>query len=240
MPTQDFLSAAADAESSLEYSAARPSMRRHLPALLWAIGTSSFFFGVYFFCNWVTSLRSHVPGLYFRWELRFPFVAVMIVPYLSEDVFLFFSSFVCRTRDEMRRHGLRLMLAVIIAAVFFLLFPLKIGWPQDPVSGPNSLLFGLLRALDRPFNLAPSLHIAVIVLLWPIYSRRTRGMLRVAIQAWFILIGVSTVLTHQHHLVDVATGLALGLLCLYLVPDVQPQHPEITQPGRGEMPRPGL
>lgn len=246
MPMQDFISSAAEPESSADQPAARPPLQRHLPALAWGAGTSAYFLSVYFFCNWIASMHAHVPGLYFQWELRFPFVAVMIIPYLSEDVFFFFSPFVCRTREEMRRHGVRLILAVTIAAFFFLLFPLKIGWPQDAVHGPNSLLFALLRALDRPYNLAPSLHLAVLVLLWRVYCRPARGLLKIAIQAWLVLIGVSTVLTHQHHLFDVITGLALGVLCLYLVPDdrlplgVQSQRPETKQPGRGQSPRPGI
>jgi protein-tyrosine phosphatase/membrane-associated phospholipid phosphatase len=206
-------------DSAVDRPAARRSLREYLPALAWAIGASAYFLGVYTICNWIASLRTGVPGLYFGWELRFPFVAVMIVPYLSEDVFFFFSPFLCRTRDEMRRHGIRLILAINIAALFFLLFPLRIGWPREPVSGANGLLFDLLRALDRPYNLAPSLHLALLVLLWVVYCRRTHGLLRIAIQIWLVLIGVSTVLTHQHHLIDVVTGVALGALCLYLVPD---------------------
>jgi membrane-associated phospholipid phosphatase len=209
-------------DSSVRGPAARHSPREYLPALAWAVGGSAYFLSVYCFCNWIASLRTGVPGLYFGWELRFPFVAVMVVPYLSEDVFFFFSPFLCRTRDEMRRHGIRLILAINIAALFFLLFPLRIGWPREPVGGASGLLFDLLRALDRPYNLAPSLHLALLVLLWVVYCRRTHGLLRIAIQIWLVLIGVSTVLTHQHHLIDVVTGLALGALCLYLVPDDRP------------------
>ena len=189
------------------------------PRLAWAVGASACFLGIYFLVNWIASLRRGVPGLYFGWELRIPLVPVMIVPYLSEDVFFFFSPFLCRTPGELRRHGVRLLLAVIIAALFFLLFPLHIGWPREPVSGASGLLFALLRVLDRPYNLVPSLHLALLVLLWVVYSRRTRGIVRIAVQGWFVLIGISTVLTRQHHLIDVVTGLMLGWLCLYLLPD---------------------
>lgn len=193
-------------------------------ALAWAIGASACFFGVYCSCNWIASLQAGVPRLYFRWELRFPLVPVMILPYLSEDVFFFFSPFVCRTRDELNRHGVRLVLTLLVAAVFFLLFPLHIGWPRDPVSGVNGSLFVLERTLDRPYNLVPSLHLGFLVLLWVVYSRRTRGALRLAVQVWFVLIGISTVLTQQHHLIDVVTGLMLGWLCMYLVPDRPDLH----------------
>jgi membrane-associated phospholipid phosphatase len=196
----------------------RPSVKC---ALAWALSLSTYFFGIYFLCNWIVSKRTSVPSLYFGWELRLPFVPAMIVPYLSEDLFFFFAPFLCMTHAELRRHGLRLVLAVNVAAVIFLLWPLRIGFSRTPVAGFDGLLFSLLNALDRPYNLAPSLHLALLVLLWAVYRRHVRGLLRRAVQLWFVLIGVSTVLTRQHHLIDVLTGLALGAVCLYLVPDGQ-------------------
>ena len=194
----------------------RPTIKS---ALAWAIGLSTYFFGIYFACNWIVSKRVGVPGLFFAWELRLPFVPAMIVPYLSEDLFFFFAPFLCATRAELRQLGLRLTLAVNVAAVFFLLFPLRIGYARHAVGGLDGLLFSLLDALDRPYNLVPSLHLAVLVVTWATYCRHLRGLPRRAVQSWFILIGLSTVFTRQHHLIDVITGLALGAFCLYAVPD---------------------
>jgi membrane-associated phospholipid phosphatase len=206
---------------SLLEAPAHPSRPGVKSAFVWAIGLSTYFFGVYFLCNWIVSKRASVPSLYFGWELRLPFVPAMIVPYLSEDLFFFFAPFLCMTHAELRRHGLRLIMAVNVAAVIFLLWPLRIGFSRTPVAGFDGLLFSLLNALDRPYNLAPSLHLALLVLLWAVYRRHVRGLLRRGVQLWFVLVGISTVLTRQHHLIDVLTGLALGAVCLYLVPDGQ-------------------
>jgi len=39
-----------------------------------------------------------------------------------------------------------------------------------------------LYGFDQPYNLAPSLHIALRSLLWGIYVRHTRGLLRIGVQ----------------------------------------------------------
>ena len=191
-------------------------------AALWAVGTSVFFLVVYSGCNWVAWKRTSVGILSFDWERRIPFVPMMIVPYMSIDLFFFFSPFLCRNRRELRAHGLRLLLAMCIAAVFFLLFPLRMEYTHPPVHGLFGLLFSVLGGFDRPFNLVPSLHIALLVLLWIVYVGQTRGMVQSVLRVWFALIALSAVLTYQHHVIDVVTGFALGLLCLFLIPVPKP------------------
>jgi hypothetical protein len=75
---------------------------------------------------------------------------------------------------------------------------------------------------DRPYNLFPSLHIAILMILSGSTSA-TRGIVRWLIRGWFGLIGLSTVLTYQHHVIDLGGGFLLRLLCYYLIPDRQPQ-----------------
>jgi hypothetical protein len=79
-------------------------------------------------------------------------------------------------------------------------------------------MFRVLHGLDQPYNLAPSLHIAMAIILWDLYRTKLRGWWRAIGAVWFMLIGISTLLTWQHHLVDVVAGGALGLGCLLIVP----------------------
>jgi protein-tyrosine phosphatase len=73
--------------------------------------------------------------------------------------------------------------------------------------------------MDQPYNLLPSLHIALRTILADLYERHTRGLLRQASNLWFVLIGLSAVLTYQHHVMDVVAGFALGAYCLYFFPE---------------------
>jgi protein-tyrosine phosphatase len=90
-------------------------------------------------------------------------------------------------------------------------------------------LFAALAGFDLPYNQAPSLHIVLLAILWDFYRRQVEGMVRWAVHAWCLLIGMSVLTTYQHHAIDVPTGLAAGALCMWLWPLEGPtpwQHPQ--------------
>lgn len=79
-------------------------------------------------------------------------------------------------------------------------------------------LFDALFAFDLPYNQIPSLHIALAVILWVLYARKVRGLARILLDAWFMLIGASVLTTYQHHFIDIPTGFALGWFAVWLWP----------------------
>ena len=66
--------------------------------------------------------------------------------------------------------------------------------------------------MEYPHNLFPSLHIVLCLIVAETYARHTRGVVRLLFSAWFVLIGVSTLLTWQHHLIDLLGGIVLATL----------------------------
>ncbi|MDB5354786.1 MAG: rane-associated phosphatase, like Aur1 family, and protein serine/threonine/tyrosine [Phycisphaerales bacterium] len=196
------------------WAAARPLAE----AGFWAVFLSIFFFAVYATTNWLAGHRANVGTLYFPWESRIPFVPAMIVPYMSIDLFFFFAPFLCTDVRELRTHARRVMLAILIAGAFFLLLPLQFGMQRPDTPGALGGIFRFLYGFDRPVNLVPSLHIALRWLAWAIFARHTFGLLRRSIDAWFILIGLSTLLTWQHHVIDIVTGQMLAAFCFYVFP----------------------
>jgi protein-tyrosine phosphatase len=70
--------------------------------------------------------------------------------------------------------------------------------------------------MDSPFNLLPSLHAALLLLLVDLYARNLRGVLLFAAMLWFFLIGISPWLTYQHHVIDIVGGFVLAGYCFYL------------------------
>ncbi len=199
-------------------------------AALWLLLLAPLFFLFYGGAGWVASLQPDVPSLHFAWERDMPFVPAMIVPYVSIDLFFAISLFLCADRQALRTHAARIVLVIAVTTVFFLLFPLKFGFDRPQVDGLFGPLFSLLHTLDRPYNLAPSLHIALLVVLWPVFHRVLRGPANLALHVWFALIGASVLLTWQHHLIDVPTGALLGLTARCLLPERQHRR-------RGAFPR---
>jgi hypothetical protein len=200
---------------ALEPATARPWGR----AALWLLGLGPLFYLSYGFANWLASTRADVPAVVFEWERAIPFWRWTIIPYWSINVFYAASLFVCRTPDEVDTHGRRLLTVQVVCVTCFLLAPLRFSFPRPETgSGPLGFLFDALLSFDKPFNQAPSLHIALLVVLWDLYSRHVGRRLRWLLDAWSLLIGFSVLTTYQHHFVDIPTGILAGVLCLWIWP----------------------
>lgn len=189
-------------------------------ALLWLLFLGPFFFASYGFATWVTSQRTHVGVIVFNWEYALiPFWPWTIVPYWLIDLLYGISLLLCATRLHLDNHAKRLLTAQLIAVSSFLLFPLRFSFERGPVAGAFGPLFDTLAWFDKPYNQAPSLHIALMVLLWVVYLRALPQAWRWLVHGVFALIGLSVLTTWQHHFFDVPTGLWLGGFCLWLLPD---------------------
>jgi protein-tyrosine phosphatase/membrane-associated phospholipid phosphatase len=197
-------------------------------ALTASAGLSVLFLVVYGGCNAFTATRHGVGSLFFPWERLIPFVPLMIVPYLSIDLFFVGAPFLCRSDRELATFAQRVIAAILVAGVCFLLFPLRFAFERPPASGWLGTIFDWFRTMDRPYNLLPSLHIALRTFLDALYARHTSGWLRIVSRMWFSLIGFSTLLTYQHHFADVIGGFALAGYCFYSfreIPKVLPVVP---------------
>ena len=185
-------------------------------AAITALFLSLLFLVVYGTTNWITSQRADVGTWYFQWELAIPFVPLMIIPYMSIDLFFVAAPFLCRDKRTLKMLALRISFCILVAGICFLLFPLKLVFERQAVQGWLGVIFDAFLAMDKPYNLLPSLHIALRTILAEVYARKTRGLTNVAVHVWFSLVGFSTLLTHQHHVVDVVGGFVLAALSIYL------------------------
>ena len=179
---------------------------------------SVLFLVAYGVTNWFTASREVSRVWMYERERNIPFVPLMIIPYMSIDLFFIAAPFLCRDRAELRLFARRVMLTVVVACTVFLLLPLKMGVDRPAADGWLGAIFDWFRSMDQPHNLFPSLHIALGVMLAELYARKSRGLLRWVIIAWFLLVGVSTVLTYQHHVIDLVGGFALAVGCFYVIP----------------------
>lgn len=192
---------------------------RPLTAAAASIGLSLLFVAVYGTTSWLTSIRSDVATWSFAWERYIPFVPWLIVPYMSLDLFYVAAPFLCTDEAELQALRRRMALAILAAGAFFVVMPLRFAVPRPDPADWTAPIFSVLHGFDRPYNLFPSLHITIRSILAATYGRHTRGVLKTLSHVWFSLIGLSTVLTFQHHVIDVAGGFALALVCAYVIPE---------------------
>ncbi|TIV48778.1 MAG: serine/threonine protein phosphatase, partial [Mesorhizobium sp.] len=122
----------------------------------------------------------------------------------------------------------RYLTAQVVAVSCFILFPLTATFVRPATTGLPGFMFAVLGGFDKPFNQAPSLHIALLVIIWDHWRQRLSGPLLTLWHVWCFLIGASVLTTWQHHFIDIPTGALLGVFALWLFP------------ARGELPFSGF
>lgn len=194
-----------------------PRVRR---AAAWLLLLGPLFYLSYGLANAWASSRAQVPSIVFAWEHGIPFWAWTIFPYWTINAFYALSLFLAPSKHAMDRHAARLLTAQAIAVSCFVLWPLQFSFGQPAVDGAPAFLFEALRGFDKPYNQAPSLHIALAVILWDWYRRLLAGkpLALAVLHAWALAICGSVLTTYQHHFIDIPTGALLGLVCVWLWP----------------------
>jgi len=145
-----------------------------------------------------------------------PFLAWTIWVYVSYYLFLILA--VWLPKDDKRRSDAAygLVLAAIIGAVIFTLWPTSVMRPSPGLDGATGFLWHLLFSVDTTVNALPSLHVAntclAAIALW---SRR--GLWRIIVPVWATMIILATLTTKQHYAVDVPGGLLLAAICFVIV-----------------------
>ena len=175
------------------------------------------FYTSYGLSNHYAASLAYVPEVAFAWERNIPFWEWTILPYWSLNLMYAAAFFLCRDTREQNRYVARLVSAQIITTICFVLFPLHFGWPKPPTDGLWGWLFDSLVAFDLPYNQAPSLHIALSIIVGAFYWTRF-PKIRLPILLWQSLIALSVLTTYQHHFIDVPTGALLGWLVLWAIP----------------------
>lgn len=194
--------------------------RRHL---LYAMGLSLanlvWFEIVFVACDAITRARTWRVPIHTALDLKIPFMPSMTVVYLSMDVLLLAGPFILRTKQEFRAAVAMLAVAIGIAGVCFVLIPADLAYPPVVESelGMWAAAYHLADAVNLTYNLVPSLHVALTVACVAAFTERARAVTRALMWLWAAAIAASTLLTHQHHIIDVVAGWLLGLACFHLV-----------------------
>src|SRR5436305_12287528 len=108
---------------------------------------SVLFLIVYGTTNWVATQRTDVGSWYFEWARAIPSIPVMIVPYMSIDLFFVVAPFLCSDKRELGTFSRRITFAIIAASVCFLLVPMRFAFERPESGGWLGTMFGGFRML---------------------------------------------------------------------------------------------
>ena len=202
------------------------AMERAVPFLAWpgwahiryatllSIANTLWFMFVYGGMDALTARRAFRVPVHFPAELAIPFIPAMTLFYMSIYLLFWMAPFILRTRREFRALVITMAIAIFVGGIVFLLFPADLAFaqPQESDLGIWSALFHFADKLNLTYNLLPSLHVAFAVICVAIFAPRAPLAGKVLLWFWAAMIAASTVLIHQHHLLDVATGWLLALV----------------------------
>jgi hypothetical protein len=171
------------------------------------------FVTVYGFTNTRASefARDELLVLYHPLELEIPFLPGWFLVYMSIGFMLWTPLFFCPTW-RWRRFFVTQMLTIFGAGFFFYFFPFDCGFIRTiPVDGSWSSFLEGFYGYDHPHNLVPSLHIGFCtgVLLW--VRGELEGRWYYFFHIWALAIYASVLFTHQHHVIDIVTGIILSV-----------------------------
>jgi membrane-associated phospholipid phosphatase len=188
--------------------------RAHLrEAALLALANTLWFLVIYGGADLLTAHRTLRVPVHLAAELAIPLVPWMTVAYMSIYPLFVMAPFVLRTRREFRAAVATLAGVILIGGICFLLIPAQLAFapPRPGELGAWAGLYDFADRLNLTYNLVPSLHVAFAVACVAMFARRAPRPLQPLLWAWALLIAASTVLTHQHHILDAVTGWLLGV-----------------------------
>jgi hypothetical protein len=175
------------------------------------------FIAVYNFSTWYASSLDHVPSFTFDFEKSIPFVPLTIIPYMASGIFFCIVFFLCKNKNQLKILTWRMLFVSITAGIFFITVPLRFSFAKPEVSHVIlAIPFSFLKTFDSPFNQSPSLHIAFAFIFWSVFKDLSKW--RTFLMIWLILLGISTLTTYQHHVIDILNGAILAHLSFIIIP----------------------
>jgi membrane-associated phospholipid phosphatase len=188
----------------------RPSRGLFLHYLRRGAAVGAWFALVYVGADWLTARHGWRVRVHLDLERHTPFVPAALLGYVSEHLLFAMPPFVLRTRRELDALAAAMAAVVFCAGVVFLLVPAAPAFPPPAAMGAWEGPVCFIKWLALPHNLLPSLHVALSVVCVSVYARRALPPGKVLLWLWAGVIAASTLLLHQHFLLDVLTGAALG------------------------------
>jgi hypothetical protein len=186
--------------------------------LLLSVAFAAYFWIVYFIGDFVATHSTWRYQVALPFEADIPFLPWASVIYLTVTPFFCLAPFVFRTPQRLLPLFVTLCVEVSVAGIVFCLLPVELSFPPHEVDGLAGVFYRLARSVALTYNCVPSLHVALVLTCAAAYVSVGGWRWRIFIWSWALAIVASTLLTHQHHLADLASGIVLAAVAARYVP----------------------
>jgi membrane-associated phospholipid phosphatase len=189
-----------------------PSIRELQVMLLYSSAFFIFFYTFYGLASILvedTAYRYHVA---FEWEKNIPFIPQAAWIYNSLTLLLFVSLFIIREKARLHLLFKILCVQVVISCILFLIFPIVKIFPSHYIYGELPWIFLLADTVNLENNDFPSLHVCLAFTVVMISTQYLRTVPTVILYLWAIVIAISTILIHEHHIADIFGGILLAII----------------------------
>ena len=162
-----------------------------------------------------SALSAYVPWrvpLALSLDEQLPFIPGAAIIYLTISPMLLLAPFVLRSLASILPLFAALMFETVVAAVCFMLLPVDPPAIDCCEPGIAGAFFHVADVLNLERNDLPSLHVAFAFTLAAAFAPRTGRAGTVALYAWAVVTALSTLLTRQHNVLDVAGGMTLAAI----------------------------
>jgi membrane-associated phospholipid phosphatase len=193
---------------------ADPLAVRLRTALQLGVAVAILFLVVYGGADWLTGRHAFRVPVAMTWERQIPYIPAAVLGYMSMYPLFALAPFVLKTVGELRQFAKALALLIAVAGAVFVFLPAELAYDPLPAPGIWRPLVDFADALNLRYNLAPSLHVGFSVACAAAYAPNVVRWQAAMLWLWALVVAVSTLLFHEHHVVDVVSGWVLALLCV--------------------------
>jgi membrane-associated phospholipid phosphatase len=184
-------------------------LRRRLGVML-----TVWFFLVYGLSDHITAARTELVSVSLALDDRIPFVPEFSILYLSVSPLLYLPLLVLRDSEKLTALALAFAAQIAVAGMIYAAVPVE---ASTAPAGDHGIVFALIDWVNLDYNSLPSLHVALsVTAAWSV-SLALDMRWRILLWVWTGLVVLSTLLTKQHTLADVAAGLCLAAATAWLL-----------------------
>jgi membrane-associated phospholipid phosphatase len=149
--------------------------------------------------------------MYLSVEAKIPFVHWAMPIYFSLDLAVVMLPFLFKSWRGALPPMATLLVQTLIAVPFFVFLPMQVGFTGEAANGVwGEYVFDQLGLPNYSrWNHVPSLHVAYAFTIAVVLGRNWGHAVFWLALSWAAAVSISTVLVHEHHLIDVLGGLVL-------------------------------